>query len=277
MCPCGHGLFKSNPPVAKGTILCDMKFFAALPLFAATFAAASNFSLERAVDNNDPNMAKTLIEAGVPVDSPITSEGVTALILSAELGKLDMVNYLASAGASLKAVDNFGYTALHFACNRDGSTEGLIACLNIGGAELNAKETEQGNTALHFAAANGSFEKVKALVEAGAEINIQNVIGNTPLMAACIKDNVRIVAYLISKGADFLEVNENDRDALAIASMHNNIGVARVLLRRINPTRKNLNTGIIRALGYAASEEMRALIQEYTPATVSFIARPADI
>ena len=72
-----------------------------------------------------------------------------------------MVNYLASAGASLKAVDNFGYTALHFACNRDGSAEGLIACLEIGGAELNAKETEQGNTALHFAAANGSFKRSK--------------------------------------------------------------------------------------------------------------------
>lgn len=186
-----------------------------------------------------------------------------------------MVNYLASAGASLKAVDNFGYTALHFACNRDGSAEGLIACLEIGGAELNAKETEQGNTALHFAAANGSFKKVKALVEAGAEINIQNAVGNTPLMSACINDNVLIVSYLISKGADFLEVNENNRDALAIASMYNSINAARVLLNRINPTRKKVNTGIIRALGYAASDEMRTLIQEYIGATVSFIARPA--
>ena len=46
-------------------------------------------------------------------------------------------------------------------------------------------------------------------------------------------------------------------------------------LNRINPTRKKVNTGIIRALGYAASDEMRTLIQEYIGATVSFIARPA--
>lgn len=70
-----------------------MKFFAALPLFAATFAAAANFShgkdsLESAVDKNNPDIAKSLIEAGVPVDSPITDEGVTALMLSAELGSL---------------------------------------------------------------------------------------------------------------------------------------------------------------------------------------------
>ena len=273
-----------------------MKICTVFSLIAFTFAAAASFDtaadidprmiiLESAVDNNMPELAARAIGSGVSVDAPITREGVTALMLSAELGKIEMINYLTSVGASLRTVDNIGYTALHFACSPQGSTEGLKACLAIGGADadLNQKESEQGNTALHFAAVNGSIDKVKALVEAGAQIDIQNNIGNTPLIAACIKDNVLIVAYLISKGADFLEVNSNDQDALAIASRNNSMNVARVLLRRIVPSTpensqvRTLNTGILRAIGYARTEEMRTLLQEFFPATISYVIRPSNI
>lgn len=259
-----------------------MKLFTIIPFVASTLAAAASFGelprlLELAVDSNQPGLAQRALDSGFPVDAPIAEEGVTALMLSAELGKIEMIRFLTGAGASLSNTDTHGYTALHFACGPTGSTEGLRACLEIGGVDLNMKETDQGNTALHFAAGNGSIQSVRALVTAGADINAKNELGNTPIMAACFKDNALVVAYLISNHADYLEVNNRDQDALAIASYTNSINVASMLLRRINPTKLNVNTGIIRAMGHAQTREMKALIQEYFPGTFSLIAKPENI
>jgi uncharacterized protein len=56
-------------------------------------------------------------------------------------------------------------------------------------------------TALHFAVIYKKFEIVKYLVEKGALLNIQDKIGNTPLMwAISLQDS--IASYLISKGSD---------------------------------------------------------------------------
>lgn len=256
-----------------------MKLFTLIPFIASTLAAAASLdllrsNLEQAIDNDQTYRAQRVIASGFPVDSPINvEEGVTALMLSAELGKVEMIRLLIGANASLNTVDNHGYTALHFACGPGGSVDGLRACLEAGGADLDKQETDQGNTALHFAAANGSIEKVRALINAGASINIKNRLGNTPLMAACYKDNALVVVYLISQNADYLEVNDNDKDALAIASYNNCTGIATMLLNHINPTKTNLNTGILRALTCAQTEEMRALVQEYFPGTVSIISR----
>lgn len=259
-----------------------MKVSFLLPLvfsFAVASASRARYvkDLENAVDANDVRNARRALATGIPVDTPITTEGVTALMLSAELGNIEMINYLAGeAGASMINVDNTGYNPLHFAAGPTGSCEGLKACLAISTAGISAQEFKQGNTPLHFAAANGSIEKVIALVEAGAGLEVKNLIGNTPIIAACYRENVEVLQYLLSNGADYLEINNNDQDCLAIASMNNNLGIARILLNLINPTKRNFNTGIIRAITYARTEEMGSLLLEYFPGTVSVIAREGE-
>lgn len=259
-----------------------MKVSFLLPLvfsFAVASASRARYvkDLENAVDANNVRNARKALATGIPVDTPITTEGVTALMLSAELGKIDIINYLArEAGASMTNVDIMGYNPLHFAAGPTGSCEGLKACLAISTAGINAQEFEQGNTPLHFAAVNGSVEKVIALVEAGAGLEVKNRIGNTPIIAACYRDNVEVLEYLLSRGADYLEINNKDQDCLAIASMNNNLVIARILLNLINPTKRNANTGIVRAITYARTEEMRNLLSEYFPGTVSVIARESE-
>lgn len=45
------------------------------------------------------------------------------------------------------------------------------------------------DTALHFAARNGKIDLVSVLIEAGSDVNMQNVWGNTPLMEAVSYNN----------------------------------------------------------------------------------------
>ena len=256
-----------------------MKFSFVLPLaFAFIFAFASASrpreieNYVRAVETNNVRNARRALGKGVSVDDPIDETGFTALMLAAEIGHVKMIKFLTDNGASMVKVDRYGYNPLHFAAGPKGASEGLIACLEISKEGMNAIENEQGNTPLHFAAANGFVDKVTILVEAGADLTIRNTIGNTPIIAACYRDNVAVLNYFLSLGVDHLEVNNQDSDCLAIAARHNCFQIARILLDRINPTKLNYNTSILRALGCAGSTEMRNLIAEYFPGTFSIFA-----
>lgn len=255
-----------------------MKYFALFSV-ALTLVSSSSFKLspsvrllEKSVDDNNVTLAMRALESGAAVDAPITNTGLTPLMLATELGRTEMIEFLVSKGASLLATDSFGYTALHFATNPSGSLEGLKAVLKLESSNINSVENEQKNTPLHFAAANGNVAKIKALLDAGADMKAINNIGNTPLLSACYKDNVDAVALLISCGGDYLDLNNTGADCLAIAAKSNCLGVAAMLLNKINPTKLNNNTGIIRAvLHNSQTPEMMELLAEYSPFTISYI------
>lgn len=256
-----------------------MKFYIVLPLiFSVAVASTTRHinDLVNAVECDNVRNARRALNKGISVDVPINEEGVTALMLAAELGKTKMIDYLTrEAGASMVQVDILGYNPFHFAAGAReyASIEGLRACLAISTAGIEAQESNQGNTPLHFAAAIGSIEKVTALIEAGASFEVKNLIGNTAIIAACYNDNVEVFEYLLHRGADYLEVNVYSQDCLAIAAKFNCMGIARILLNLINPTKLNANTGIIRAISYSQTEEMRNLLLEYFPGTIQFITR----
>ena len=58
------------------------------------------------------------------------------------------------------------------------------------------------STALHHAAAGGDIEIMKALVGAGADVNIQNELLMTPLMCACLNAHEGAIRYLVDQEAD---------------------------------------------------------------------------
>ena len=57
-------------------------------------------------------------------------------------------------------------------------------------------------TALHWACKRGHFEIVKLLVENGADIEFQDIIGRPTLYFAIIGGNPKIVKYILDKKAD---------------------------------------------------------------------------
>lgn len=70
------------------------------------------------------------------------------------------------------------------------------------GSDLNLKEPSMGSTPLISAAVFGKTEVALALIEAGADVNLQNNEGSTALTSAAFLCRTEIVKALLENGAD---------------------------------------------------------------------------
>ncbi|MEO6811195.1 MAG: ankyrin repeat domain-containing protein, partial [Isosphaeraceae bacterium] len=93
----------------------------------------------------------------------------------------------------------------------------MIRLLLEHGANLEARDLEQGRTALIHAAANGREHAVRLLIDAGADLNAQDERnGRTALMCTAIEGHANVVRCLIEAGAN---PNTEDLDGKTAAGL----------------------------------------------------------
>ena len=119
---------------------------------------------------NDVPMLKIAIEGGGNPKAVTSRYDGTALIAAAHLGHAEVVRMLIAAGAPLDHINNLKWTA-------------LIESIVLGDGGKNHTET------------------LRALVEAGANVNIADGNGSTPLMLARDRGYREMVAILEKAGA----------------------------------------------------------------------------
>ena len=130
--------------------------------------------------------ARALIVRGANVNAAETWMGETAVMWAAAEGHAAMVKLLAEAGAALDARAN----AQEFAkITFNGSTM------------VSTPLPRGGMTALLLAAREGSVAGTRALAEAGANLNVPDRDGTTPLVMAILNRHNDVAALLIEKGA----------------------------------------------------------------------------
>lgn len=66
-------------------------------------------------------------------------------------------------------------------------------------ADVNIRASKNSQTALMLAVSHGNFTMVQMLVEAGADINIQDDDGSTALMCAAEQGHLDIIKYLLAQ------------------------------------------------------------------------------
>ena len=85
--------------------------------------------------------------------------------------------------ANLDAVDLAGKSALVHAVTRTGpSALFFLELLIAAGADLDIRDEAHGWTALHWAMYKRHFKVMAVLANAGADLNVQDAEGRTPLM-----------------------------------------------------------------------------------------------
>jgi hypothetical protein len=163
-------------------------------------------ALMSAVEEDDVEKARDLIASGEDVDRKEDDDS-TPLFVAVERGNLEMVRLLLDFGANVNARNDEKQTPLMM-IDEDASIE-LVELLLRKDARVN-RVAENGDTALIRAAARNVQPPVlKALIDAGAELDVQNDEGLTALMNAADRENLETVRLLVMAGVD---VNLRDKE-----------------------------------------------------------------
>ncbi len=170
---------------------------------------AGNTALMSAAANQDPQVIRLLLKTDLNVDAK-NDDGESALAIAAREDAGENMIALIAAGASInlkqKDLDQGVVRAV------DHEDLKLVRALLKAGASASAKDNKK--TVLMVAAQNGKPEMIKALLDAGAEIDAVDDDGWTALMFA---DDVESVRMLLNTGADMSIKNKDGLTALGMA------------------------------------------------------------
>jgi hypothetical protein len=145
------------------------------------------------------------------------------------------------------------------ACKMGKKAKDLVRKLLKEGADVNVRD-EQGWTPLHHAAMRGAASVVLLLLEKGADVNARASDGATPLHMAAAYSNPNVVDLLISKGADVNAKDNSGRTPLHYAVMNSSLSTVELLLsRKANPNAAD-NEGRT-PLHYAVEREAISIVK----------------
>jgi len=172
---------------------------------------------EAAIVGN-PAVLERLLKAGADANSPNT-DGQTALMVVARTGNVAAAKVLLNNGANVNAKEGWRQqTALMWAAAQ--KQPAMVKELVARGADVNARSQVNnwqiqvtaepraiyrpagGFTALLYAAREGCAECARHLAEGGADLNLTDPEGCTPLLLSILNANFDVAGYLIRKGAN---------------------------------------------------------------------------
>jgi hypothetical protein len=164
---------------------------------------------------------KLLIDKGANVNAAESGRGETALMFAAANNRHEAIRLLLSHGASTKATSKVIDIVARNAASRGsrGPAPAPVAAAPRGQSQRGGRggggggggmderppavETMGGMTPLLFAARQGHFESVKALLEGGADVNGLNAGDKTsPLLIASINGHFDLAKWLLENGAN---------------------------------------------------------------------------
>ena len=240
-------------------------------------AGETDTRLIDAVKAGNQEAARALLKNRALVNAP-EADGTTALAWAVRSDDLPMVESLLGAGANAKQPNRYGVTPLELAItNRDAAMVGVLlkagadstgailmtaartgnpdivrTLLEHGGADVNARESSYGETALMWAAAENHPAAAKLLIQHGAEINarsnalkyakdrfgLEGVVtvlphGSwTPLMYAARQGSLGAARVLAEMGADLNLTDPDATTALVLAIINGHYDTAALLLMK---------------------------------------------
>ena len=210
-------------PIHWAVYRLDYEVLAALLAKKAKVNVTNDFGstpIAEAANLGDARMVKMLLDAGAEPEGA-NADGQTALMLGIKTGVLPVVELLIKAGASVNRIEEFRkQTPLMWAATAPGNAGEMVKLLLAKGADIRPRALHTdwpnqitsepraqyrpvgGLTALLYAARDGCYDCVAALIGAGADVNLPTPEGVTPLMLALDNQHDDVAKLLLDRGAN---------------------------------------------------------------------------
>jgi ankyrin repeat protein len=144
-------------------------------------------------------VVRSLLGIGAGVDER-DENNWTPLHFASQKGTVEVAKLLIEYGADANSLDRTGWRPLHLASYSGHAC--VVRLLLDHGADVNA-ENQDHLTALHYTIINThSFEIAKTLLERGANVHVQDDLGQTPFQIASRKGQKEIMQLLSEYGVD---------------------------------------------------------------------------
>ncbi|EER27835.1 hypothetical protein D8B26_006053 [Coccidioides posadasii str. Silveira] len=148
-------------------------------------------------ESGNDTIARTLIDSGANVNAT-DYYGRRPIHLACCEGKTEVIKLLLDSGADIMAQDNFGLTPFAYAARVDNAAalELVIGRVRLVNGDLFLPKTD-GATPLHTAATDGRVDKVRYLIELGANSCAVDRLGRPPLEQAIARGKLGAVKILV--------------------------------------------------------------------------------
>ncbi len=182
-----------------------------------------NSLLAHAVANDDAAALEYLLGQGL--DPELKNRAGQTVLIQA-VGQPSLLSLLLERGAKLGGRDRRNRCALHYALERQCIKS--VELLLLYGVPINARDDDS-RTPLMAAVENG-FDVSDLLLNHGADPDLADLFGETPLHVAARKNNAAAVRALLRAGADKAVLSRQGWAPLHVAAMHGSVAVAAELV-----------------------------------------------
>lgn len=206
-----------------------------------------------------------LVGKGADLDRVVEPFG-TPMMAAASVGSVRSLQVLLNHGAELSATPGSHYAAapIHLASELEIPDALMVLWRN--GADLNITN-DVGETPLMHAIHSGCLRTASWLIEKGADLNITDMKGQTTLMSSIIifgNTSLERVHFLVQHGADVNIADNNGNTALMLAVVEDSLNLAQLLIAYgadVNLVNSNGDTALILAIACSPSELPNFLIR----------------
>jgi ankyrin repeat protein len=174
---------------------------------------ASETPLMLAARSGSAPIVKALLDAGASVDRREPNYDQTALMLAVRSGSADAVSLLLASGADVNAQSRAGAVPNFRLPSQNAGSKG-VGIVRGGWPERGERSPIGGaKTPLLYATRQGNLQLTRVLIEAGADIELADANGLTPLLNAVLnasvesmdrpgEQHIAVAHYLIERGAN---------------------------------------------------------------------------
>jgi len=206
--------------------------------------SAGGMTIHQAVEKGDLQALETIMGRGADLNEECGDgkkyNGYTPLAIACAMLNIDAVNLLIEKGADVGTKDSSGHTALYFLArdahidDKDKRLKLILSAFIKAGYNINEFVDDDSDTLLNYncrqTISSRYDQQINHLLRAGADVNISNRFGQTPLMLVCKQDSTSVENIQISMLENGAEVAVKDADgntALHYAAMNRSKSLAK--------------------------------------------------